>query len=1177
MAPKSRGDEAFDAYARDCEARPQAFSEDLMQCLLRKGFCVMEADADEGDLRKALKEVQEMDGEGRLEKPPDEIAEGLLGPAGSGRFARFDERAVPWSEAGDDGSGGVLRSFDGTMYSFGERMEPYAPSYLGYELRSRDHGWLLEAGSQVVEEAPPLRADVAYEWISIFEVHRIMCLLFLGPGSGTLEMKPFDEDSGSHQVQIQPGTWVVLRVDVLSHTFIPNGTCYVQGCFYFQNQSDAEPRRKQRDFDRVPIAVKLDTWLLQTVRTLKETTENEEELEAMTSRPVQRMTNQMYHKGAQVAVRGHACRFPGNGADVDCYRALLYMGTDTAEYIPHMRWDNDVYYVHVTSENLTTMANEVGWSNLRDRYNCQHGAFIEGLELFDNKFFGLSVMESKGMDPNQRHMLEICYEVAFSAGMKKPNLMKAHIGVYTAGPGTMEAEWNLVPKVDDGGGALASTSGSAAILSNRLSYTFGMQGPNFLLNADAASSLMALNLGSDSLQRSKPQCDAAFCLAIDAIVHPLSYSQYCWAGHMSLTGRCLTFDQSADGYIRGEGSAGVYMNPYLHEVDGEVVVDEDPRSIGLVAGVWASHSGKAASLNAPSGAQDQELIAATLRAAEISALDVDMVDAHGASTQLSDAVETMALCRGLRGKDKSATKSVEPELLNLASTKATCGNGKPLAGMYAIIKVLLTHEMGQMAPTPHLNRLNPHIEVDDFPVFFAGEYVPQRMNSAFSGITAKGFGGSCLHAILWGGINLDRVSLPKPVLNQLEIVYWPGGGGDLDHDWKPARSYTVVGSWSVGGQPETLKSEGKGSYGITITMGELGFERFQIMLDGDPERVLHPGMADAFKDGAVKGPDTADLAEGNSWMIGGRSVGASALALTDPGSGGEAASDAPRDDVRPGDQYHIQLLINGRYRMVTWSRVAVDNRSAVVPAKVPASIGRYYFSASWCDWSLQEMAEDQDNPGVYRIETMLLKSAGIFSIVRNQDWRQLLYPATMYADGDPNKAYGPDQWGRGLSWLIQGQPGDVFEVELQRSGLEAGSVSMQVSFHRLRQEELASELAEQAQEPRYYLVGSWDRWLTRHKMTRQGDRYVADVTVGMEPERFQILADGDWNRILYPSVVDAGLGDEAYLRGPDNRGSQLCWVIGTTAEERGGGRFEITLLMGGVPGSGPKSVVWSKR
>lgn len=385
-----------------------------------------------------------------------------------------------------------------------------------------------------------------------------------------------------------------------------------------------------------------------------------------------------------------------------------------------------------------------------------------------------------------------------------------------------------------------------------------------------------------------------------------------------------------------------------------------------------------------------------------------------------------------------------------------------------------------------------------------------------------------------------------------------------------------MGSWSVGGQPETLKSEGKGSYGITVTIGELGFERFQIMLDGDPGRVLHPGTPDAFKEVAVRGPDSADLAEGNCWMIGGRRPDAQTLALIDAGAGGEAALAAPpKDEARPGDQYRIELLINGRYRMVTWSRVAEGSKGAVLPAKTPASVGRYYFSASWSDWSLQEMAEDQDNPGVYRIETRLLKTAGIFNIVRNQDWRQLLYPGTRYAHGDPGEAFGPDQWGRGLSWLMEGKPGDVFEVELQRSGGEVSAASLQVCWRLVRQEEPSPELVEQARVPRYYLVGSWDRWLTRRKMTLQGKRYVAEVAVGTDPERFQILSDGDWNRILYPSVADAGLEDEAQLRGPDARGAQICWAIGASSEERGGGRFEVSLHLG--DGSRPLSVAWSKR
>lgn len=1159
MGPKGKAQGAYDLRAGVDEADPAFFAESILQCLLRKGFCVIAGDEGQAGLDKVLEGVHAL--EGHFEVPPAEIAEGLLGTEGSLRMAPLEARSWPIAgsaAAAVSADAPSLQTVDDRLYSWGASIALLSPMYLGFELTSRDHGLVLAAGPTAPEAPPELSAAACYKWLSTFEMHRIMGLFFMGPSGGTLEMKPFDEVSGTHQVQVEPGTYVLLRADALSHRFAPKGTGYALGCFYFQAQTDTEPRRKQADFPLVPVAARLEKFLLQAIRNMKEVTNTQADLEAMASRPVQRMMNQMFQKGSQTAVRGQACRFPGNAGNVDFYRALLFTGTDAAEQIPNMRWDNDMYYINTSSENLTAMANAIsGWSHLRDRYNCEHGSFIEGLELFDNKFFGLSVMESRGMDPNQRHLLETCYEVAFSAGMKKSSLMKAHIGVYTGGPGTQETEWSVVPKETEGG-ALASTSGSAAILSNRISYAFGMNGPNFLMNADAASALIAMGLASDALQRTKPQCDAALVLAIDAILHPLGYSQFCWAGQMSLRGRCLAFDQTADGYVRGEGSGGVYMNSFLHEVDGEVVVDEEPRALGLCSAAWSAHSGKVASLSAPSGAMDQELISNTLRVAEISPLDVDMVDAHAIGALLSDAVEGQALCRAYRGRAPGAHDE-EQELLMVGSSTSTFGNGKPLAGMYAVVKVLLALELGQMAPSNHLRRINPHMMLEDYPVHFATEHVPQRMNSAFTGITAKGFGGACAHVILWGGVNFDRVALPKPILEQQEIVYWPGGGGELQEEAKPARSYMIVGTWASWSQPEAMKAEGRGAYVYTVIMGELGFERFQIWLDGDSERMLHPGMPGSMKDAPVKGPAPASEAEGFYWEI---TAGPSVQQAI--GDGSDPLALPGRDYGRPGDRYEVRLLINGRYRMVTWDRVTdVEEQGGLVPTKAPACMGKYYLVASWADWTPQELAEDEATPGVHRVETRLLRKGGIFAIIRNQDWRQRLYPAIAYAETSPViPVLGPDEQGRGLEWQLAGRLGDVFSVELRILGGEASQAALRVLWQKVGHEELSLEQLSKAGQPQFYLVGSWDRWTSRRKMEHKEGFYVHEVSLrGRDPENFQILVDGDWNRALYPGLANAGLRDTTTLRGPDAYGARLAWMIGKDPEEQGGGRFEIRLCV----------------
>jgi len=352
-------------------------------------------------------------------------------------------------------------------------------------------------------------------------------------------------------------------------------------------------------------------------------------------------------------------------------------------------------------------------------------------------------------------------------------------------------------------------------------------------------------------------------------------------------------------------------------------------------------------------------------------------------------------------------------------------------------------------------------------------------------------------------------------------------------------------------------------FSADVVVGELGFEKFQIWLDGDPQKVLHPDIDDAAKDVPVLGPSRAAAAEG-CWRLGGRVP--PGLPSGDPADGALAvAGEASAEDWRPGDQYQVQVLTNGKYRTVTWNKIVTEG--AVAPPS-----GRYFLAKRLSEWSFLEMQEDAAQPGVYRAETQLLSRNSTFSIVRNEDWRQMLYPARRYAaEGSAADVLGPDGYGRGFEWVLQGEPGDVFAVELQRSGGVGGPPAFAVSWRRVRHEDLPQEEVRAAKQERFYAVGSWDGWIGRHRMTWDGECYVFEVTVREScPEQFQILADGDWNRAWYPSQVGGAGGA---VIGP-GLGQELCWVIGMSEEEELGGRYIIRLH---VQNGRPSQVAWARR
>mmetsp|Transcript_107036 Transcript_107036/g.332582 ORF Transcript_107036/g.332582 Transcript_107036/m.332582 type:complete len:1168 (+) Transcript_107036:124-3627(+) len=1167
MPPKSRAlkkleaGDIHDLYQGRDDTDSFAFGDEIMKCLMRKGFCVIGSGMSEPQFQEALAEVKQMSDVGRFNRPSDEVVEGLLGPGGSTRMVTVEV------EPGSDDANSPIERLDSEMLSWATLLEPLTYPYFGFQLSTRSPGYLLEGGQGTEEPPAQFSAAECMKWLNVFQWHRIMCIFFLGPSAGTLEMQPFDDVSGGHTIPTYPGMWVLLRADMLHHRFSAQGVSYTLNSFLMQVNSDAELRRKQTNFPLCPIARSLDKWLTNAMKMMKETIETEEEMEQVATREVQRLSNQMYHRGQQVAIRGWACRVSGNASNTTFLQSALFTGVDCAEVVPFTRWDNEVYYRDEPQDGYV----------VRDTYTCQHGTFIEGIEMFDHKFFGLSLNETRGMDPNQRQMLEVCYEVCYSAGLKKPALMRTHMGVYTGGPAG-ELEWTWVPKMSESG-ALASTSGSPAILSNRLSYTFGMNGPNYLMDMEAASSMLALQQAVDAVLPQRPQCESALALGVDSILHPSGITRFCWAGLMSTRGRCLTFDHTADGYIRGEGTNGVFVNPLLNEVDGEFIMDDKPKVLAIASGIYANNSGKTASLTAPSGSHDQQLIAGAIKRAEISVLDVDGMDCDGKGSLLNDAVEVTALLKMYRS-------SGGEEMMAMGAVKSMWGNLKPASGMLAIHKTMLCHAFGQMLSTNHLMRVNPHMLTDDVPMYFATDHVPNRMNSAFYGASAKGIGGSNVHAIIWGKVDPAVVVLPKAKLAHEPIAYWPGGGGELEDDAKPNRSYTILGSWSGWADPQPMQSEGKGVHSFIVTLGEHAFERFQIWLDGDANRVLHPGSADAPRDVAVQGPDVSGDAEGMCWLMNGQpqyaaiSLPQAQKALAEGSSEGAPAEDDlqyvqlnARDQGAPGDQYRVQLLVNGQYRMVTWEKVLEGPEDAPTPARGEVAKSKYFITANWNDWAFAEMSADSSEEGLFYLEAKLLRdTGGVFNIVRNQDMRQTIYPAIPYADSDScNPVLGPDEHGRAYYWYVEGQAGDIVRIELQRA-YEEGAVSLKMAWRKVGHETLPAELAFNASRSQFYTVGSTGKWKVRHKMTWNGTCYVYEYAIRIgNTENFQILMDGDWNLMLYPNAEDSP--KDSTLRGPDELGQGLYWTIGLAEEERSG-RFEVQLH---VHGGRPRRVTWVRK
>ncbi|CAE8742837.1 unnamed protein product, partial [Polarella glacialis] len=447
----------------------------------------------------------------------------------------------------------------------------------------------------------------------------------------------------------------------------------------------------------------------------------------------------------QFAVRGVGTRMGASWA-AEYWHALI-PGSDVITEVPMSRWDHAMYYDD----------DPECWKRLQ--VNVKHVSLIDGLELFDAKFFRLSPAETRGMDPMQRQILEVGYHSLCHAGCTTKTLLQSLTAVYVGCP---TSEWTLVDQgVSEAGGCeqrSAGTGFAGSIMSNRFSFVFGMNGPSVTFDTDASSSLVILEVNATM----------ACCVAANVVLTPLTWLNRVGLGHMSPAGRCFTFDQSSSGFVKGEGVTGIALDRLTETIEGVLVQDESRPLVGTIGSVAVSHMGQAASLGTPHGPSVQRVIAEACREARVDGLSIDAVECMGDGQALNDAVEVTSLCKALT----SETWRIP---LQLGSVKSNVGNSIQASGMAQILKVLFSQSFGLQPPSLHLRQLLPQAEaVLESPAVFGNEVLAFHTRTSLVGITSFGWGGTICHAVCSGG--LDLVASTEPLPRQ-QLVFWPGGGG----------------------------------------------------------------------------------------------------------------------------------------------------------------------------------------------------------------------------------------------------------------------------------------------------------------------------------------------------------------------------------------------------------------
>ncbi|WP_168188772.1 non-ribosomal peptide synthetase/type I polyketide synthase [Thermoflavimicrobium daqui] len=421
-----------------------------------------------------------------------------------------------------------------------------------------------------------------------------------------------------------------------------------------------------------------------------------------------------------IAIVGIACRFPGDVNSPSQFWELLCDEVDTITEVPPERWDIDQYYdtdIHSPGKMTTR------W-----------GGFLRSIERFDPHFFGISPREAIEMDPQQRLSLELAWEAFEDAGIQPSSLAQSMTGVFM---GAMWNEYARKGRSDTTGIVQHTATGQdTSIISARISYVFGLEGPSMTVNTACSSSLISVHLACQSIQSG--ESEMAIAGGVNLILSPHSTVAMTKFGAMSPDGRCRAFDSRANGYVRGEGAGVVLLKPLSRALkDGD-------RIYALIRGHAANNDGFSNGLTAPNPYAQQSVIRAACESAGIAPATVQYVETHGPGTILGDPIEAESL-GAIYGIGRS-----EDEPLLIGSVKTNFGHLESAAGIAGLIKAVLCLSHGSIPKTLHYENPNPHIDFEELNIKVVDQRIswPSGDSPRRAGISSFGFGGTNCHVIV---------------------------------------------------------------------------------------------------------------------------------------------------------------------------------------------------------------------------------------------------------------------------------------------------------------------------------------------------------------------------------------------------------------------------------------------